>query len=95
MWGDRSKKYLEVYVEEDKSYFDTDDLVEEIRKVLHKNVGLANVKIRLEFFTKRCASCGRELKPSMCYEYSGKTYCGQCKGEKNDFHEVRARRFQL
>lgn len=90
-----AKKYLEVFIQKDRSYFIGDALTSEIRDVLRKNPELANVKVRLEFYTKRCSACGRELSPSMCYEHQGKTMCGTCKGAKNDFNDERARRFQL
>ena len=95
MLGNKPKKYLEVFIDKDKSYFATGAVVEEIREVFLKNPDLVNVKIRLQFFTKRCSVCNKELSPSLCYEADGKTYCGRCRGRKDDFREESARRYQL
>lgn len=95
MWRDKSKQYLEVFIQRDRSHFIDNSIAAEIREVLRKNPQLVNIKIKMEFYTERCARCGKELAPSMCFEHQGKTLCGPCKGAKNDFQQESARRFQL
>ena len=95
MFGTKSRKYLEMFIHKDKAYFTDNGIAEQIRSVLRENPELHNVKVRVEFFAKRCAGCGRELTAPLCNEYRGKTYCGACKGDKTNYHEDPARRFQL
>lgn len=92
---DRSKKYLEVFIHKERPYFVDNAIADQIRGVLRENPELSNVRIRIEFFTRRCAGCGRELSAALCNEYRGKTYCGACKSDKTNYCDDPARRFHL
>lgn len=91
----RPKKYMELFIQKDRTYFVGNTIVEDIREVFRDNPELVNVKIKIEFFAKRCSACNKSLTPAMCYENQGRTICGTCKGAKNDFNENQARRFQI
>lgn len=94
MFG-KSRKYLELHVHREKEYFADNSIADQIREILRANPELYNVKVRVEFFAKRCANCGRQLSAAACMEYKGKTYCGACKSDKTNYYEDPARRFQI